>query len=118
MVATKASLGWIGKTGPLVTEKFGPRIRLASILVSSSISETVRPINESSCGKCDIFIVNCPAQAATGKLWDITIDRDEFYSPFRYRQYCIKTSRKGIGIEESLCGICMSLCPKGEINDG
>ncbi|NQT27386.1 hypothetical protein HQ585_18680 [candidate division KSB1 bacterium] len=33
MIATRAGLGWIGKTDLLITTRFGPRVRLASILV-------------------------------------------------------------------------------------
>lgn len=31
--AVQAGLGWIGKSGVLVTRKFGPRVRLAAILI-------------------------------------------------------------------------------------
>ena len=114
MVATRAGLGWIGKTDLLVTDRFGPRIRLASVLVSSRISVTGKPINESLCGECNLCVINCPAQAATGKLWNDTIDRDEFYDPFRCRNFCRKISEEEIRKEISLCGICISVCPKGK----
>ena len=114
LVATQAGLGWIGKTDLLITDRFGPRLRLASILISSSISEIGKPINESFCGKCNLCVINCPAQAATGRLWNSNIDRDEFYSPFKCRQYCRKISEERIEKEISLCGICISVCPKGE----
>ena len=56
MAATRSGIGWIGKTDLLITSKFGPRVRLASILMTSSISNTGNPINESQCGSCNICV--------------------------------------------------------------
>jgi epoxyqueuosine reductase QueG len=115
MVATQAGLGWIGKTDLLVSSRFGPRLRLASILMKSCISGTGNPINESQCGKCNICVKKCPAQAATGELWSAEIDRDAFYNPFKCRKFCRKISAEKIKKEISLCGICISVCPKGSL---
>lgn len=116
MVATQAGIGWIGKTDLLVTDRYGPRIRLASILISTCISETGKPINESLCGDCNLCVINCPAQAATGQLWNTNTDRNDFYNPFKCREYCRMISKVRLEKEISLCGICVSVCPKGENN--
>jgi epoxyqueuosine reductase len=113
MIATRSGLGWIGKTDLLVTTRFGPRVRLSSILLTSSISESGTPVNESLCGNCNICVEHCPPQAGNGKLWSIDIDRNEFYDPFKCREYCRKISAEKIGKEISLCGICISICPIG-----
>jgi epoxyqueuosine reductase QueG len=113
MAATLAGLGWIGKTDLLITKKFGPRVRLATILLKDKIDQTGTPITESQCGDCDICVEACPAQAASGKLWNNTIDRDLFYSPFKCREYCREQSLKNLNKKISLCGICVSVCPRG-----
>jgi len=114
LVATRSGIGWIGKTDLLVTSRFGPRVRLASILMTANISDSGVPINESQCGSCNICVNNCPAKAATGQLWTTSIDRDVFFDPFKCREYCRQISAERIKKEISLCGICISVCPKGK----
>ena len=113
MTATRAGLGWIGKTDLFISRRFGPRVRLASVLTKKSLSETGIPILESQCGSCNTCVVKCPAQAATGKLWNIKVDRNDFYDPFKCRQYCKKISAEKIKQDISLCGICIAVCPIG-----
>jgi epoxyqueuosine reductase QueG len=45
MVATRAGLGWIGKTDLFVSNKYGPRVRLASIRIDAPVSSINKPIN-------------------------------------------------------------------------
>lgn len=117
MVATRAGIGWIGKTDLLISHRFGPRIRLASILTNCEI-EGGNSIVESQCDQCNVCVVKCPAQAANGKLWNIHIDRNEFYDPFKCRDQCRELSKQNLKKEVSLCGICVSVCPKGKKNNG
>lgn len=113
MLATQAGLGWIGKTDLFVSSKFGPRVRLSSVLTTEKIGEIGNPINESKCGKCNICVTKCPAKAASGKLWDTSVVRDEFYDPFKCREFARSISNKNINKAISLCGICVSVCPQG-----
>lgn len=114
LVATQAGLGWIGKTDLLVTHSYGPRVRLASVLTTEKVFETGEPINESQCGSCSLCVKKCPAQAASGLLWESSIDRDEFYSAYKCREYAMNTSEARLGEMISLCGICVSVCPRGK----
>lgn len=114
MVATRAGLGWIGKTDLLVTHRFGPRVRLASVLVTSEIFDSGKPEIESQCGNCTICVDSCPAHTATGQSWTTEVFRNEFYNPFKCRDYCRKISAEKINKHISLCGICLSVCPKGK----
>lgn len=113
MAATRAGLGWVGKTDLLVTYKFGPGLRFSTILIDHPI-ECGTPINESRCGKCNLCVQKCPAEAANGKLWDITVHRDEFYNPFKCSQKGRELSNKSYAKKESVCGICISVCPFGK----
>lgn len=114
MAATRAGLGWIGKTDLFISRKFGPRLRLATILVKEPLLSYAQPYNESKCGKCDICVDSCPAKAANGKLWNISIDRDEFYDAFKCREQCRILSRRKLNMDISLCGICITVCPVGK----
>lgn len=114
MAATRAGLGWIGKTDLLVTEEFGPRVRLATVLTDQKPPFLKTPFNESMCGSCSACVKACPAQAASGKLWNINIHRDEFYNPFKCREMCRSLSKKNLDDNISICGICVAVCPKGK----
>lgn len=113
MAATTAGLGWIGKTDLLVTKKYGPRVRLATILLDKKITDPGKPVEKSRCGKCDLCVQACPAKAATGTLWDKNTDRDEFYDAFACRKKCKELSRVNLKENVSICGICISVCPIG-----
>jgi Uncharacterized Fe-S protein len=118
MAATRAGIGWIGKTDLLVSEKFGPRCRLASVLTHYPFENLGGPITVSQCGSCTICVEKCPAQAANGKLWNTEIDRDEFFNAAKCRDMCRKRAFENIHIEISLCGLCLSVCPKGKMSKG
>lgn len=114
MAATRAGLGWIGKTDLLVSEKLGPRIRLATVLTNHRFDNLGIPIMESRCGNCNICLEACPSQAASGKLWNINVDRDEYYDAFKCRDMCRKLSQERLDKKISLCGICICVCPQGK----
>jgi len=113
MAATRAGLGWIGKTDLFVSEKFGPRVRLVSILVNHPLDCSKAPVTESRCGKCNLCVRECPAQAGTGKLWDVNVKREEFFDAFGCREECRELSHKLLNEDISLCGMCMAVCPIG-----
>lgn len=113
MAATRAGLGWIGKTALFVSEKFGPRLRLATILTPYPLKCENMPVDKSKCGKCSICVEACPAGAATGKLWNKNMKRDDFYNPFKCLEKCKEITLKNMGEEKSICGICISVCPLG-----
>lgn len=113
MVATRAGLGWIGKTDLFISPKFGPRLRLVSILLKTPVTPQSSPIDKSRCGKCKICVDICPARVANGKLWDITVDRNEFFDPWKCRNMCAEFGRIRLGADARVCGICVSACPVG-----
>ena len=113
MVATRAGLGWIGKSGLLVTYEYGPRVRLVSVLVDRPLDYCPEPVLKSECGSCDLCVQNCPAKALSGKEWDITTKREEFFDAFACREKCRELGGL-IGEGIRLCGICISVCPIGK----
>lgn len=113
MVATRAGLGWIGKTDLLISKAFGPRVRLVSILLKQDPGCSASPYNKSKCGDCNLCVLNCPAGAATGLKWDITIPRDSFFNAFKCREKCGELAKKLLNVDERICGLCVSICPVG-----
>jgi epoxyqueuosine reductase QueG len=114
MVGTRAGLGWIGKCDLFVSVKFGPRLRLASVLVDHPLKPLQPPIDKSRCGKCIACVEACPAGAASGKLWNINVDRDDFYDAFKCRDKAKEVSLAATGQDDDeICGICVAVCPKG-----
>jgi epoxyqueuosine reductase len=113
MIATRAGLGWIGKTDLFISNAFGPRLRLVSILIDKPVNITANTIDRSKCGKCDICVKSCPAQAANGTLWDINTDRDLFFDAHKCREKCAELARLLMKKNTRICGICVSVCPLG-----
>jgi epoxyqueuosine reductase len=114
MVGTRAGLGWIGKSDLFVSVRFGPRLRLASILVDYPLKPLSPPVDKSRCGRCNICVEACPAKAISGRLWNIKVDRDEYYDAFKCRQKAEELTLAATGQNEhEICGICISVCPAG-----
>jgi epoxyqueuosine reductase len=114
LVATRAGLGWIGKTDLFVSTKFGPRLRLVSILLKEKPGELAAPVDESRCGKCIICVEKCPAQAASGTLWNTSVHRDEFFDAQKCMNKCAELARTWLNVDERICGLCVSVCPLGK----
>jgi epoxyqueuosine reductase QueG len=114
MVATRAGLGWIGKTDLFISKKFGPRLRLVSILLSTPVKPKSKPVEKNRCGKCNLCVDICPANAANGKLWDITVEREEFFDPWKCHKQCAEFGRSRLGLDVRICGMCVSICPIGK----
>lgn len=114
MVGTRAGLGWIGKSDLFISKIFGARLRLASILVDYPLKPLGLPIDESRCGKCNVCVEACPAKAINGNLWNIKIDRDDFYDAFKCRDKAKEISLAATGQnDDEICGICIAVCPVG-----
>ena len=108
--AVNAGLGWIGKNDVLITEKYGPRVRLSAVLVDYPF-ETGRKITESRCGSCNRCVDICPHKALKGLNWDINALRNNLIDYHLCNQkrsaYIEKNGRK------NACGLCMVVCPFG-----
>lgn len=54
--AVYAGIGWIGKNDLLITQKYGPRVRLSAILIDFNLP-TGKPIEHSKCDdECKCFV--------------------------------------------------------------
>jgi epoxyqueuosine reductase QueG len=114
MAATNAGFGWIGRTDLLISFKWGPRVWLITILADKPMGPPGNPITESQCGDCKLCVIKCPPHAVTGQKWDTTVDRNNFFDPWKCREYCNKITKERTGYEGPSCGICVNVCPKGK----
>ena len=108
-LATRAGLGWIGKSAALITKEYGNAIRLGGVLTDMPL-EAGTPVNESLCGSCDECVKHCPGQAIQGNLWDVRTDRDSLLDAHACKRAVIERG-KALGKTEGTCGICIAVCP-------
>jgi len=114
MAATRAGLGWIGKTALFISAEYGPRVRLATVLTDYPLPVCTQPIEKSKCGDCDLCVHHCPARAANGLAWNINIDRNDFFDPFACLKKARELSLNNFGKEVGICGKCIVVCPIGK----
>jgi len=108
--ATRAGLGWIGKSALLVTPELGPALRLNTVLTDAPIIAGM-PVTASECGDCSVCVESCPARAITGAEWFPGRPREELLDAHACNSTCSERSRR-IGIEGGRCGVCMAVCPR------
>ena len=109
-VATRAGIGWIGKSALLVTDRYGSALRLSSILTDAPLL-TGQPVNKSRCADCMICANACPAGAVSGIEWEVGLYRDEFFDPVKCRITACERAKQGFGGNTSICGKCIEICP-------
>jgi epoxyqueuosine reductase QueG len=95
--AEYAGLGRIGRNSLLLTEAFGPRVRLACLLTDAPLPSTRRPVPD-LCADCGgTCIQSCPA----GALADPPPG-----APYAINKYACASFRGGAGA----CSSCMAMC--------
>lgn len=118
--ATRAGLGWIGKSALLITEEYGSALRISTIL-TNAVLECGTPVEVSKCGECQECTNACPAKAINGNLWDVAKSKEDIFKGRNHLinltncgRYYFKTNEM-LGIEAPearVCGICIAACPK------
>jgi epoxyqueuosine reductase QueG len=109
MAATSAGIGWVGRSGLLISPEHGPRLTLATVLTDAPLAPD-DPIEASRCGACTLCRDHCPSGAITGAEWS---RRDPFAELVRLgacREYQA-AGRRTPG--KPTCGLCITVCPYG-----
>lgn len=109
--ATLAGLGWIGKSSLFISSLYGPRVRLGTVLTDLPL-EAGDPVNAGKCGSCRACIKACPVAAIRGREWCVDMGSDGLLDARACRKKALELSA-GLGINDSLCGICIWACPVG-----
>lgn len=112
--AVLAGLGFIGKNGLFITEAYGSKVRLATVLTDMPLIPSGHVLS-SRCGDCEICKNACPAGAIAGLRYEYGAPRDTIFDARRCSEH-MKTY-KDIG-RGAVCGICMSVCPYNKNSRG
>ena len=110
LVATRAGLGWVGRSSLLVTFRYGCAVVLGSVLTDAALMHG-RPVTESHCGPCTRCVTACPYGAIRGPEWHPGVERDcllDAYLCSRKREESVAE----LGFKHP-CGLCMRACPVG-----
>jgi len=111
-VGRMAGLGWQGKSLLLVNPKYGPRIRLATILTDAPL-EPDSPM-ENGCGDCTRCADACPVGAIKGVCTeDMYESREEALYFSRCAEKLTNEFSRLPNIDGAICGICIKACPFG-----
>ena len=103
--ATQAGLGWIGKTALLVSTKFGPAVRLATVFTDADLPAGT-PITGGRCGTCRACVDACPAGCGRDVTWQAGMARDQLFDAVA----CLAHMKAQASTTE-VCGICVAACP-------
>ena len=109
--ATRAGLGWIGKSALLVTPEYGSAVRLSSVLTDGVFEKVGQPMEVSRCGGCRNCTESCPGHAIHGNLWSPSVPREELVDVEACRKAARKLAAERVGEEITLCGKCIQVCP-------
>lgn len=111
--ATRAGLGWIGKSAVLVTPQYGPRVRLGTVFTDMPL-DVGTPVIEARCGDCRVCLLACPAGAIKGQEWKAGLPRERLLDARACRAKTKQLLLERVGVEDSVCGVCLSACPVGQ----
>lgn len=109
-IATRAGLGWIGKSALFTTRKYGSALRLSSVLTDAPLNVGT-PILKSKCGKCMECRDACFGEAIRGKEWNYKLKRNDIYDDKKCEKYALKISKENLGHAMTICGKCIFACP-------
>ena len=108
--AVLSGLGFVGKSGLFLSEKFGSKVRLATVLCSIPLTAE-SPVIENGCGDCTICQKSCPAGAIFGEK--PTADGNRNFDAEKCSRY-MKEHFQDVG-RGSVCGVCIKVCPKNKL---
>ena len=100
-----AGLGFIGRPTLLVTGRYGPRVRLVSVLTDAALDVT-GPQRFDGCGDCRACIDACPVGA---------VSEDSHAFNWRACFEKLRSFRKIPFVGQDICGVCIAACPRSRI---
>jgi epoxyqueuosine reductase len=106
--ATRAGLGWIGKTALFVSPEAGPKVRLATVFTDLDLQVGV-PVTEGRCGSCRGCLDACPAHAGRDVAWQAGMARDLLFDAAACSRHMDALGPQA----HHTCGLCVAACPFG-----
>ncbi len=108
--ATRAGLGWIGKTALFVSPEAGPKVRLATVFTDLALTVGV-PVTEGRCGSCRGCLDACPAHAGRDVAWQAGMARDLLFDAAACERHMDELGPQA----HHTCGLCVAACPFGRV---
>jgi len=109
-IAQRAGIGWYGKHGIIITEKFGSWVVLGEIITELEL-ETDKPLQR-DCGNCSICIDLCPTKAIVSPY---IIDRTRCLQYISERPIKVPLAfREKWGDRLYGCTTCQEVCPRND----
>ena len=105
--ATRAGLGWIGKTALFVSPVLGPKVRLATVFTDLDLQPGA-PVDAGRCGTCRRCVDACPVGAGRDVQWQAGMARDLLYDEKACEAYTDRFPEMA-----GVCGVCVAACPFG-----
>lgn len=108
--AALAGLGFVGKSGLFLSNDYGSKVRLATVLTSLPL-QAEHLVIENGCGNCTACQKACPAGAIYGELPHTDGTRN--FDAEKCSKY-MKEHFQDVG-RGSVCGVCIKVCPKNKL---
>ncbi len=108
--AVLSGLGFVGKSGLFLSNDYGSKVRLATVLTDMPLQNKL-PVIENGCGECNACVKACPAGAIYGNL--PTADGERNFDAEKCSRY-MKEKFQDVG-RGSVCGVCIRVCPKNKL---
>jgi len=106
--AQYAGLGNIGVNHTILTNEFGPRVRLVSVLTEAELPPD-RMLRKPLCVRCHACVDCCPVQAFTYRKDSVVAEYDKLA--------CAQRAKLLVEKGRYPCGICIKVCPVGSDRD-
>ena len=103
--ATRAGLGWIGKTALLVTPEWGPAVRLGTVFTDAVLTAG-EPVEDARCGNCRVCVDACPAGAGRDVHWRPGMALELMFDAAACDRY-----QQRYPEFDTICGTCTWACP-------
>jgi epoxyqueuosine reductase QueG len=111
-VGRMAGLGWQGKSLLLINPRYGPRIRLVTVLTNAPLKAD-RPL-KNRCGDCTSCQDACPVGAIKGLGTDDRYgSRNQALHFSRCAEKLVNEFSKLDEVGAPICGLCIKACPFG-----
>ena len=110
--ATRAGLGWVGKSALLISYACGPRVRFATAFTDMPL-QVGTPVGVSECRRCTACVRACPAGAISGEDWWAGRPREDLLDASSCHAEARRRLIQRVGVDKPVCGICIAVCPKG-----
>ncbi len=102
--ATLAGIGPIGKNNLLISERFGPRIRLRALATNAPLTVSIPISNKKYCINCNKCVEACPGNALS----------NERYDKAGCLKYCLVNLQMLSKYTSLWCTACIDACPVGK----